>query len=311
MVKPGGTGTPRLVISASSQPFPPSRWRSALEPSALPLAKEYTYFGRRAVALEGLDRALLRALACAMRSTPSIGPVGMLRKKDRPRRGLRHPVMVCEGKRDVNKYSSATGTYETLARWLSSDVGSGLVRRDPTRGQLLTRPPGDKLFDSRQMSEHRLVRSRFVPAAYGFENAPVVVMRAGGPSRGQQALLAALSEEVHERIDDADDGAVVGGRGDGRVERGILGHPRLALRDLLRLFLEDAIHLGDLLAGGAPRSQSGEGRLEHPPRLEELAHGFAIRQDNEGERLDQCLDRDVPHEGALARADLDEAAALQ
>jgi hypothetical protein len=39
MVKPGGTGTSIFVISASSQPFPPSRSRMALEPSARPLAK--------------------------------------------------------------------------------------------------------------------------------------------------------------------------------------------------------------------------------------------------------------------------------
>ena len=56
MVKPGGTGTPRLVISASSHPLPPSRWRSALDPSALPAAKKYTYFGVRVDVLLGLAR---------------------------------------------------------------------------------------------------------------------------------------------------------------------------------------------------------------------------------------------------------------
>src|SRR5687768_262368 len=44
MVKPGGTGIPRLVISASSQPLPPSRLRISDEPSALPEPKEYTNF---------------------------------------------------------------------------------------------------------------------------------------------------------------------------------------------------------------------------------------------------------------------------
>src|SRR5439155_21176024 len=47
------------------------------------------------------------------------------------------------------------------------------------------------------------------------------------------------------------------------------------------------------------------------PRLEELPHRFAMREDDEGERLDQRLHRDVTHERALARPDLDEAAALQ
>ena len=58
IVKPGGTGTPILVISASSQPLPPSRSRIALDPSALPPAKEYTYLG---VALDGRAAALSRA----------------------------------------------------------------------------------------------------------------------------------------------------------------------------------------------------------------------------------------------------------
>src|SRR5258707_15538618 len=38
MVKPGGTGTPSFVISASSPPLPPSSGRRALDPSALPFA---------------------------------------------------------------------------------------------------------------------------------------------------------------------------------------------------------------------------------------------------------------------------------
>jgi hypothetical protein len=39
-VNPGGTGIPRLVISASSQPFPPRRLRMSEEPSARPPPKE-------------------------------------------------------------------------------------------------------------------------------------------------------------------------------------------------------------------------------------------------------------------------------
>ena len=39
-VKPGGTGMPRLVISASSQPFPPRRFRITDEPSARPAPKK-------------------------------------------------------------------------------------------------------------------------------------------------------------------------------------------------------------------------------------------------------------------------------
>ena len=104
IVKPGGTVTPRFVISASSQPLPPSRCRSALDPSAFPLAKAYTYLCRRAPLLGDAVRAPLRTLACAISSTPSVGRPGLQRKKGRPRRGLRYPVMVCDGRLDVNKY---------------------------------------------------------------------------------------------------------------------------------------------------------------------------------------------------------------
>ena len=40
MVKPGGTGTPRLVISARLAPFPPSTRCMSLVPSALPSPKK-------------------------------------------------------------------------------------------------------------------------------------------------------------------------------------------------------------------------------------------------------------------------------
>src|SRR4051812_35597483 len=42
MVKPGGTGTPRLVISARFAPFPPSSIFMSLVPSAAPPPKKYT-----------------------------------------------------------------------------------------------------------------------------------------------------------------------------------------------------------------------------------------------------------------------------
>jgi hypothetical protein len=50
-----------LVISASSHPLPPSRGRSALDPSALPAAKQYTYFGARVDLVLGLTRFDVRA----------------------------------------------------------------------------------------------------------------------------------------------------------------------------------------------------------------------------------------------------------
>src|SRR5262245_24634512 len=44
IVKPGGTGRPALVISASPEPLPPSRSFMCRFPSALPLPKKYTDF---------------------------------------------------------------------------------------------------------------------------------------------------------------------------------------------------------------------------------------------------------------------------
>src|SRR5580704_13387568 len=44
MVKPGGTGSPALVISASPEPLPPSRSFMFRLPSALPDPKKYTCF---------------------------------------------------------------------------------------------------------------------------------------------------------------------------------------------------------------------------------------------------------------------------
>src|SRR2546425_3505885 len=169
----------------------------------------------------------------------------------------------------------------------------------------------DKFFDSLEMGAHRSIRPRLVSATYRPEHAPVVVMRARGTAGGEQALLAALGEEIQQCVDDANDGAVVGGRGDGGVQGRVLRHPRPPLGDLARLLFEDALHLAHFLAGGPPRGQRSDGRLEDATRLEELPHRLAMREDDEGERLDQRLHRDVTHEGALARPDLDEAAALQ
>src|SRR5215510_11418213 len=50
IVKPGGTGSPALVISARPDPLPPSRSFMCRLPSALPEPKKYTYFFGRAVA---------------------------------------------------------------------------------------------------------------------------------------------------------------------------------------------------------------------------------------------------------------------
>ena len=99
--------------------------------------------------------------------------------------------------------------------------------------------------------------------------------------------------------------------GHGAVEGGVLGETRAALRDLLRLLLEDARHLRDVLGRGAAGGQGGDGGLEQATGLEELAHRLAMGQDDQGQRLDQGLHRDIADEGPLPRADLDEPPALQ
>src|ERR687892_1412478 len=43
IVKPGGTGSPALVISARPEPLPPSVSFIVRSPSALPAPKKYTY----------------------------------------------------------------------------------------------------------------------------------------------------------------------------------------------------------------------------------------------------------------------------
>src|SRR5579863_10519464 len=68
MVKPGGTGNPRLAISARLAPLPPSRSRRPASPSALPSPKVNTHLPDFATAtlptgLAALFFSALRALA--------------------------------------------------------------------------------------------------------------------------------------------------------------------------------------------------------------------------------------------------------
>src|SRR5258708_18618244 len=53
MVKPGGTGRPRLAISARPTPLPPRRLRMSARPSALPLPKPKTHFDLAGALAEG------------------------------------------------------------------------------------------------------------------------------------------------------------------------------------------------------------------------------------------------------------------
>src|SRR5712675_515924 len=61
MVKPGGTGRPRLAISARLAPLPPSRSRMLALPSALPSPKVKTHLPDFAVSAPGFVAAGLTA----------------------------------------------------------------------------------------------------------------------------------------------------------------------------------------------------------------------------------------------------------
>src|SRR3979411_397318 len=61
MVKPGGTGRPRLAISARLAPLPPSRSRRPALPSALPSPNVNTHLPDFAVSAAGLAAAILPA----------------------------------------------------------------------------------------------------------------------------------------------------------------------------------------------------------------------------------------------------------
>src|SRR5215471_1896550 len=180
----------------------------------------------------------------------------------------------------------------------------------PTRG-LLAGAVKHQLLHGGEVIEHGPVRAFGVTPPDRGEDAPVILMRALGTATGKQALLAALPEEVDEGAHDPDDGAIVGSGSDGGMKGRVLGHPRASAFHLPRLLGEDPLHLADLLARRTPCGQSRDGRLEKPPRLEELPHRFPVRQDHEGQRLDEGFHGDVPDEGALSRPDLDEPSALE
>src|SRR5206468_8967961 len=86
MVNPGGTGRPAFVISASPDPLPPSRSFIVRLPSALPFAKEYTYFLDFAAAVRGFRHARLPrvdARGCGLAAGAARFPAAFLDVKGR------------------------------------------------------------------------------------------------------------------------------------------------------------------------------------------------------------------------------------
>src|SRR5262249_55576807 len=112
----------------------------------------------------------------------------------------------------------------------------------------------DQSLYGAEVIEHGPVCAVRVAAADGRQDAAVILMRAPGAAAGEQALLAALPEEVDERAHDPDDGAIVGSGRDGRVERRVFAPARAPLPPLPRLLGEDPLHLADLLGRRATGS---------------------------------------------------------
>src|ERR1700677_1187540 len=66
MVKPGGTGRPRLAISARLAPLPPSKSRSPALPSALPSPNVNTHLPDFTTSKAGLVAALLAGFGAGL-----------------------------------------------------------------------------------------------------------------------------------------------------------------------------------------------------------------------------------------------------
>src|SRR3990172_7350117 len=203
IVKPGGTGMPRLVISARSHPFPPRRSRIPADPSAFPPPKKYTYLtigrdlplvGRKI--LINLAKSPLPCQGDRAKSQRATGcPVALTRVSSHGFSRPWHPAFALRGgcsgqaRKDQNQAQSKHPE-RTLTRHsgkhpipspgpLSSRSTGSLLplwRRAP--GRVLAVAPHDQSFHGVQMIEHRPPRPGFVPAANGIEDPPVVLVGA-------------------------------------------------------------------------------------------------------------------------------------
>src|SRR5437867_2134548 len=118
--------------------------------------------------------------------------------------------------------------------------------RAPAAGTLRGRIEHERLYGD-QVVEHRLARGAAVAPRDRLDDSPMVLMGARRPARRVDRFLTALGEEVHDRVHDAGDRAIVRGGADRGVKRGVLREPRAPGRDLPRLVLEDPLHLLDLV----------------------------------------------------------------
>src|SRR5437773_749834 len=198
---------------------------------------------------------------------------------------------------------SSTGQLYGLARSRSS-IGAATALRSLGRGAQ------DERLDRDQVVGHRLPGRARIALRDRLENSTMVLMRARRPPWRVERFLAALSQEIHDRVHDPCDRAIVGGGADRRVKGRVLGDARPPGGDLPGLALEDPLHVLHLVRGRAARRERRDGRLQDPAGLEELPDRLPLRGHHEGQRADHRVDRHLANERALARTDPDEPQAL-
>ena len=91
-----------------------------------------------------------------------------------------------------------------------------------------------------------------------------------GPARLLQGLVPGLPQHVLHRAHHLDEGSVVGGGGQGKVELGVGVHAGLAFHDLTLLFFQYGRQTIHILSGGSFGGQCGE------LGLKEVAIGFLL-----------------------------------
>src|SRR5439155_3168769 len=195
------------------------------------------------------------------------------------------------------------GVYGLASPWSSARASAAL--------RALGRRSAHERLDRDEVVEHRLPRRAAVASGDRLDDPLMILVRARGPARRVEVFLAALCQEIHDRVHDARDRAVVGGGADRGVKGRVLGDAGPAGGDLPSLVVEDPLHLLDLVWRRATRRKGRNGRLEDPPGLEELSDRLPLRRQHEGQRADQLVDRHLADERALARTDLDEPQAFE
>ncbi len=122
-----------------------------------------------------------------------------------------------------------------------------------------------------------------------------------------------LGELFGHRLEELGQEAVVGGLGHGVVEGGV---ELLALLGVLEVeplphVRQHGFDLVELFEGGPLRGQARRGGFEDPAHLEHVQEGVALHREEHGQGADDVVGLGAADEGALARADVDDAEHLQ